>query len=195
MQSKINIFFIAAILLLINAIGFLLRYFQLEDYIIIAGFRFQVSLVLPFFFIFRKKHFNLLKEYFIKPVYKKYSVIFIWILIPILSLVPSLLVLKKITISDPYRFYELGLSSIADFPIYLIWNFPQLLLFVIFLFLSVEGRKFKFLVTTFITITLFLYQFIPIHDKILFNLDSVFSNYVPLVLLAIGVGILIKYFP
>ena len=194
MQIKINILSIVLAVFVVNAIGILLKYFGLDEYIIVAGFRFHLSLALPFFFIVRKKNFSFLKEYFSRPAYKKYAVIFIWLLVPILVLIPSLLLLKKISISDPYRFYELGLSSIIDYPIYLVWNLPQLFLFVIFLFLSIEGRRFKLLITTLLIILLFIYEFIPFKNKIVLSVNYVFSNYLPLIFAAVLIGILLKYF-
>jgi hypothetical protein len=193
-QTKINILPIVLVLAFVNAAGFLLKYYGLYEYITIAGFRFHLSLVLPFIIVFRKKHFHILKAYFLKPEHKKFSTIIIWLFIPILLFVPSLLLLKRITIADPYRFYELGLSSIIDYPIYLAWNLPQLFLFAMFLMFVVDGREFKPLFISSLIILLFVYEFIPLQNKIVLNINFIFTNYIPLILLAVLIGIIIKYF-
>ncbi len=194
MQTKLNILPIVLALVFVNVLGILLKYFQLDEYIIFAGFRFHLSLVLPFFFVVRQKHFSFLKNIFFKPTYKRYATIFIWLLIPILLLIPSLLFLKQIKVEDPYRFYELGMTSIIDYPIYLVWNLPQLFLFTLFLFLVIEGRKSKLLIVQSLIILLFIYEFVPIQNKIVLNTSFIFANYIPLILLAILIGIIIKYF-
>ena len=194
MQTKINISSIILIVVLVNAAGLLLKYFRLNEYIILGGFRFHLSLVIPFFFVARKKHFSFLKELFLKPSYKRYLPILIWVLVPVLITIPTLLVLKKATIDEPYRFYELGLSSIIDYPIYLVWNLPQLFLLSMFLSLVAEGRKQKLLITSSVIILLFLYEFIPIQNKIIVNINFIFANYIPIILIAIFVGIILKYF-
>ncbi len=194
MQAKINILSIILAVIFVNAAGLLLKYFELDEYIILAGFRFHLSLVIPFIFVARKKHFAFLKELFSKPSYKRYLPIFIWVLIPAIITIPTLLILNKAVIADPYRFYELGLSSIVDYPIYLFWNIPQLFLFTAFLFITIEGRKSKLLFSTALTILIFAYEFIPLQNKIDINIGYIFNNYVPLILIAIMIGIIFKYF-
>ena len=132
MQTKINILPIVLALVFVNVLGILLKYFQLDEYIIYCWI--QISLKPGFafhYYVVRQKHFHILKDIFLKPTYKRLCTIFIWLLIPILLLIPSLLFLKQIKVADPYRFYELGLTSIIDYPIYLVWNLPQLFLFAI----------------------------------------------------------------
>ena len=194
MQTKINILSIILIVIFVNATGLLLKYFKLDEYIIFAGFRFHLSLVIPFIFVIRKKHYSFLKELFLKPSYKRYIPILIWVLIPAVIVIPAIFILKKAVIADPYRFYELGLSSIIDYPIYLVWNFPQLFLFAAFLFLANKERKFKLLFSSILIILLFIYEFITLQNKTLINVNNIFYNYVPLIFSAIMIGMILKYF-
>ncbi len=65
---------------------------------------------------------------------------------------------------------------------------------MIFLFLLVEEKKYKIIIVAAITTLLFIYEFIPIQNKIAFSLNFILDNYVPLILFAILFGILIKNF-
>jgi hypothetical protein len=69
--EKKNVFWLIAAIALTNAAGILLRIFNLDTFIILAGFRFHISLLLPFIIVFRKRHFVTLKEAFAHPKYNK----------------------------------------------------------------------------------------------------------------------------
>ena len=87
---------------------------------------------------------------------------------PLLIEAGGLYILHKIEIGDPDYFYEFGISSIADYPIYLIWNFPQMILLYFFL-ISVSFRsRFRFITVAIVIFLLFGFEFVPI-DKILIH--------------------------
>ncbi len=195
MQSKINFSRLSLIVFLVNLIGFALKYFNLSEYIIIAGFRFHLSFVLPLLFVVKKRRINIIKEIIIHPSYKKFYILFFWILAPISLTLLSLFIFNKIKIADTYRFYELGLSSIIDYPIYLLWNLPQIILLGAFLSMAMHERKFKLLILFLLTASLFIYEFIPLNEEIIFSSNLIFSNILPVILIAAITGILIKYFP
>ncbi len=152
---------IILILITVNVIGILLKFFGLYTYFTLFGFRFQISLFLPVLILLREERKDFFINIFRNPSYKK-NLIFIYLLIvPVLILFVILFILKKVSVGDPEHFYEFGISSIIDFPVYLIWNSPQLALFFLFLILTVSASKFKFLLVAFIFIILFAYELIP----------------------------------
>jgi hypothetical protein len=149
-----------------NIAGVLLRYFKLDTYLILLGFRFQLSLCLPFIIIFKKTEISFYKQLFKEPAVKKNFFFISLILLPVIILSAILLILNKIHFGDPEYFFEFGLSSIADFPVYLIWNSIQLIMFFSFLIIVSSNSKYKFSSTIFNIIILFAYMFIPLNGKI-----------------------------
>ena len=176
-------------IILVNAAGILLRYFALDSYIIFVGFRFHLSFILPFFLILWNLNSEKLKQAFLHPDYNKAFQPLGWIFLPLIILLAALFLLKKAEIGDPDYFYEFGMSSIVDYPIYLIWNFPQLLMFAAFLILVQPSIKFRIIYTSLITFLLFAFEFIPL-GKAKFDLLDLTS----LLLTSIFVALLIKYF-
>ena len=57
--------------LTVNAAGLALRYFNLDTYVILIGFRFHISLIIPFFIVFRKDQLPFIKKVFVDPHHKR----------------------------------------------------------------------------------------------------------------------------
>ncbi|HKI79904.1 MAG TPA: hypothetical protein VKA26_15285 [Ignavibacteriaceae bacterium] len=189
MENKIKLFPLILAVLIVNAVGILLRSFNLAPYIIIIGFRFHISLVIPLLIVFRKNQLVLFKSIFVNPQHKRTALPLLWILIPLLLIIGSLYFLQYLNSADPEYFYEFGLSSIVDYPVYLIWNFPQLFAFFLFLILTFDFKNKKFINPFLFTILLFAFEFIPINTK-----NYNYFNLISLILVSISVGLIIKYF-
>ena len=164
MSRDIKFFHFIACILITDIAGFFLRFYKLDTYFILIGFRFHISLFLPFLLLLYKADLHYIKSFFISLPYKRYSVLFLIVIIPLLIIYLSLYASKNISVGNPDYFYEFGLSSIVDYPVYLIWNLPQL--FMIFLFLNSTKREYQFIKITLMVILLFAFEFIPIHEKI-----------------------------
>lgn len=150
--------------ILVNITGFLLKYNALDRYIIAGGFRFHLSLMLPFFIILlNNDNRKILKEYLADIKDRKYLLSISFVVIPAAILFLVLFILRSSDIADPDYFYELGLTSVIDFPVYFFWNLPQLLMLVLFLFISSRKLKYKMPVNFILLITLFIYEFIPLN--------------------------------
>ena len=176
-------------LVILNAAGVLLRIFNLDTYIILVGFRFHISFVLPLLIIFKKDQLHFIKELYVDPKHKRTALPLLWIILPLIIVAGALFLLKKIEIGDPEYFYEFGLSSIVDYPIYLIWNLPQIFCFFIFLALSatISSKNILFIFT--ISFLLFAFEFIPLNIK---SID--YYAIISLVLISLTIGLMIKYF-
>jgi hypothetical protein len=158
-MSKKKLFLLLLIFFSVNAAGFILKYFELNNYVILGGFRFHLSFVLPFIFILGKS-VHLIKSEILHPPFKNN-------LIPLLIIIITLVVSAVIIIffapriNEPEYFYEMGISSIIDFPVYLIWNAPQFLMLFIFLtFVSLTYNN--VLITSASVFLLFIYKFISL---------------------------------
>jgi len=173
----------------VNIAGIVLRYFNLDTYIIIVGFRFHLSFVLPFLIIFRTDQLTFIKKLFTEPHFKKTILPLLWILLPVVLIIAVLFLLKKINIGDPEYFYEFGLSSIVDYPIYLLWNFPQIIMLFIFLAVSSTLNNKNIITPFFFIVCIFLYEFIPIGSN-----GFTITGTISLILTAAVSGLLIKYF-
>ena len=164
MSRDIKFFHLIAGILITNVAGFFLRFYKLDTYVILIGFRFHISLFLPFLLLLYKADLHFIKSFFVSPLYKRYSIIIVIVIIPLLIIYLSLYFSKNISIGDPDYFYEFGLSSIVDYPVYLVWNLPQL--FMVFLFLNSVKQKNQFIKISLLVILLFAFEFIPIREKI-----------------------------
>ena len=114
--------------LAVSAAGIVLRYYNLDTYIIIIGFRFHISLILPFLIVFRKSQLSFIKQIFVAPHHKRTVLPLLWVLLPVIIVTGVLFLIHKIDIGDPDYFYEFGLSSIIDYPIYLLLEFSAVIL-------------------------------------------------------------------
>jgi hypothetical protein len=166
-QLKIKIPRLILSIILVNIIGLCLRYFNLNTYLIIFGFRLHLSLVLPFIIVFNSSFFPYIKSSLLRPEWKRYSFPLILIIFPILTVLTGLFLLQKIELGDPEYFYEFGISSIADFPIYLLWNLPQLIFFFFFLSSVVTASKFRLFFVALVISFLFTFELIPINKSII----------------------------
>ena len=162
MYNKLSFKLILFIIISVNALGYFLRYFEFDTYFILLGFRFHISLFLPLIFILKKELRTKIKKIFSDPGYKGKFLPLLWILIPILVISASPFITNIIKEGDPEYFYEFGLSSLFDYPVYLLWNFPQMALFCLFLVSACSGRKNKFLLSFSLTFSLFLFEFLPL---------------------------------
>ncbi len=188
MGKEYKIISIVIAVLLVNGMGIILRLNNLDPYIIILGFRFHISLIIPFFVVFRFADLGKLKQILLKPLYNKTLQPLLWIFIPFVVIVAVLYLWKNLEIGDPEYFYEFGLSSIFDLPVYFIWNLAQLLMFVSFLLL-IQPQKINWPLTSLIIILLFAFEFIPLGKE---NFDCL--NVAVLILSALNAGLLLKYF-
>jgi hypothetical protein len=163
---KKNIYIIVLLAALsVNIIGLLLRLLELPSYILILGFRFQLSLVLPFFFIANNLKISSIKKEYTNPAYKKnYPFILSVIIVPLIIFL-LLYLLEYITLSDPEYFYEFGLSSVVDLPVYLIWNSLQLMMFYFFIAYIADNIKYSFVFLFPVIILLFAYELIPLEGE------------------------------
>jgi hypothetical protein len=180
------------IIIFVNALGYFLRYFGYNTYFILIGFRFHIAFFLPFILILRKEGRIIFRQTFLEPRYKGKFLPLIWILIPLLVISVSPFLTEIIKQGDPEHFYEFGLSSLFDYPIYLIWNFPQLALFYLFLASAASGRKNKFSFIFPISFFLFVFEFLPV--KFNAELELNYSGLGALFLTAFICAILIKFF-
>ncbi|MHB8580170.1 MAG: hypothetical protein ACYDA4_09965 [Ignavibacteriaceae bacterium] len=188
-MEKKDLFWLIAAIAVTNAAGILLRIFNLDTFIILAGFRFHLSFFLPFIIFFRKSHLSTIKEAFVHPKYNKTFPQLVWILLPLVISLLLLYLNGHLEINDPDYFYEFGLSSIVDYPIYLIWNLPQLLLLASFLIIATQSNNEGYWKTSLIFVLLFSFEFIPVGRS---KID--FLNLFVLLFAGVSAGLLIKYF-
>jgi len=161
---------IIAIILLVNAAGVIFRIYELDPYITLIGFRFHLSLTIPLLFLvnkeYRKRAGYLMKH----PGQFKWSP-FVVIILSAAALYAALYFTDLVKLSDPDYYYELGLSSIIDLPVYLIWNLPHILIFTLFISAVTADKKAGYLLAFLIFILLFTYRLIPL-DKEKFDLTA-----------------------
>lgn len=189
MKYKVNAIRIILAVIFVNAVGFALKYFELNTFLILLGFRFHLSAVLPLLVVMKLEHLELVKESLLHPQYKNlFRLLSIILVMTILSFT-ALYITGKLEIGDPEYFYEFGLSSIADFPVYLIWNSFQL--FFLYQFLVIINKNFVsgFIPTFLVALSIFIYEFIPL-NKFIFDFEGISS----FVLLALTAAVVIKYF-
>ena len=189
MENRVRITTIFLIILITNAAGLLLKYYELDSYLIFAGFRFYLSLILPFLILYRNSRLSNIKEVLRHPAYNKTFQPLGWIFLPLIILLISLYLFKQIEIGDPDYFYEFGLSSIFDFPLYIIWNLPHLLMFALFLILIQPSIKSNYFFAFLIAISCFIFVFVPF-GKIKPDYFDIFS----LVSILASAVLVIKYF-
>jgi hypothetical protein len=104
-----------------------------------------------------------LKKSFLTPEWKRAFFPLLLIFLPLIIIAGGLYFSQNIDLGDPEYFYEFGISSIADYPIYLIWNFPQMILIFIFLVSVSYSVKFRFVGVATIILCLFAFELMPIN--------------------------------
>lgn len=168
MNNKKNFLLFFLVIIIVNAAGILLKYFQLDTYFIFIGFRFHLSLLISFLCILNYIDFASVKEMFIRPSKQRFVFILILSLLPLLFIPLDMFILKQFKVAEQDYFFEFGLSSIVDYPIYLIWNTPQLFMFFIFMNTIIPSPKYKFIKALLVIFFLFFYEIFPIDSKINF---------------------------
>lgn len=174
-MKKIPVSIYILLLFTLPVVNFALRFFNLPNYFFLAGFRFYGIIFLAGLFLFFYQGIEALKQSLQSISFKKLLRIFFSVLIPPIVIISTLFLLKKIELGDPDYFYELGLSSIVDFPIYFVWNFPQF--FILFTLLkTIElSFKLKILPNFLLLLLLFLPEFISL-PKFSFSIVSCISS-------------------
>ena len=162
---KKNIIFCFIAIIIVNAIGILLRYLGFDTYFILIGFRFQLSLFLPVLFISGKYSKDSIINIFRRPLYKRYFFFIYLIIVPLLILFAILFLLRKIEPGDPEYFYEFGISSIIDFPVYLVWNSIQLSFFFLFIIYLASKERLSLSIIFIAFVLLFVYELIPLKKE------------------------------
>ena len=158
MKSKEIIPVVIAVFI-VNAAGILLKIFELPAFFTLLGFRFHLSLVIPFLFISGRLDLEMIRKEFVSADYRKnYPYPVSLILLPFLITLVLYLV-NYVDIGDPEYFYEFGLSSLFDLPIYLVWNAPQLILFYFFILYLKEKIKLNNYMVFLVFVFLFLFEF------------------------------------
>lgn len=189
MEYKVSTARIFLAVFLVEAVGFALKYFELNTHVILLGFRFHVAAIIPFLTLIKKNHFNLFKESFIKPQFVRIVRIILTFIFTNILFISILLLFKKIEIGDPEYFYEFGLSSIVDYPIYLVWNSIQLMLLYFFFLIIQKSFKHSFIIILLVSILLFVYEFIPI-KKFILDYLTIGS----FLFMALIIAVMLKYF-
>lgn len=154
-----NISPIAGGLFSINILGYLLKIFELPVFLIFLGFRFHLCSIIFLLLLFHFRKEIEFKKYLADTNFKN-SRRSLSALVPSLILAAAAYFLKLIEFDEPDFFYELGLSSLADFPVYLVWNLPQLLL--LFLFFSLASNLFGKKIIFLLSPLLFLFEIAPL---------------------------------
>lgn len=188
-QKNLAAFLILILIILINAAGYLLRFFSYDTYFIFLGFRFHISILLFIFLLSDKEFLSFLKKLLIKPgSFNLLNMLFL-ILFPALIIGGVLLLMKEIRIAKPDNFYELGISSLIDYPIYLIWNFSNIAAVVAVILFSVSMKKKKIISSAFV--------FFLIYFSEVIQTEFEKFDYFPLisfVLFSLSIGLLINRF-
>lgn len=193
MDFKLNSGRIILVLFVVNLSGAALRYFNFDTFFFLLGFRFHISFLLPFILLFNKEQIPLITELFRNPVYKKNFIFIFWLIFPLLIISIVYYFFFNLDINDPDYFYEFGLSSIVDYPVYLIWNLPQLFMLIIILTLFSEKRN-KIFIVFLIIFSLFLFEFIPFKEKELSLSEINFINITAFIFAGLILSVLINYY-
>ena len=188
MEYKVSTIRFLLALILVNAIGFALKYYELDIFIILLGFRFHLSAVIPLLVVIKKEHISLVKDSFLHPPFTHFGRVILTFLFTNLLFLSVLFLTNKFEIGDPEYFYEFGLSAIADYPIYLVWNSIQLILLYLFFLIIQKSFKNSFFIILLSAILIFAYEFIPL-KKMIFNYESIAA----FLLLCLTIAVTIKF--
>jgi hypothetical protein len=151
-------------LLITNAAGYCLKFFKLDDYLILLGFRLKLCFILPALFFIGGGSLSLLKNTVLTSFKNKFLLQSVLFILPLIIFTGLFYLTGKIDLGDPEYFYEFGLSSIFDLPVYFIWNLPQLLCFVLIIKLIASSGGSKFSAMLF-AVLIFSYRFIPVKGE------------------------------
>lgn len=183
-MKKISIPIYLLLIVLLSGVNILLRFFNLPNYFFFIGFRFYGITLLAMIFLYFYGGSEVWKESLLSFSFKKFLRYIIFLLIPPAIIIGGLFLLNKIELGDPDFFYELGLSSIVDFPIYFIWNLPQF--FILYTFLQSIEASFRLkIVPNFIILFFFFLPEFLSFPKISFNIFSIINFAVVLLTLTL----------
>jgi len=154
--------------ILVNAAGITLRYFELDTYFIFVGFRFHLGCILPFILLLRKENISELWESLRKPLFRKKIIPVFWLFSSLAVVFIVLYFLRGIKPGDPDYFYEFGLSSVFDYPLYLAWNFPQMCMLFMVLTVFAGGGNIPFIKVFTGLVLLFGFEFVPLGSEFSF---------------------------
>lgn len=186
-QKNLSAFIV--LIFIINAADYLLRFFSYDTFFIFLGFRFHLSIFLFIFLLADNKFVSFIKEMSSKPgSFNLLNMCFI-ILLPALIIGGALLLMKEIRIAKPDNFYELGISSLIDYPIYLIWNFPNLAAVIAVILFYVSGLKKKIIPTASTFFLIYISEVIPIEFE---KFD--YFPFISFVMFSLSIGFLIERF-
>lgn len=158
-----DIFISISAVTLAVVIQFALLLFDLPTLFIFLGFRFHiVSLIFFVTFLFIHNQTLLIEKIKFSSFKGLFPYSSFTLLIMVLILV-SLYFTKNAKFDEPELFYEIGLSSIIDFPLYFLWNLPQFLILLLFLKFFQERVHSNFIICFIIVSILFSPQLILIN--------------------------------
>lgn len=161
-------------LFILPGLNFALRFFNLPNYFFFIGFRLYGIILLAGIFLYFLGGKELWMQSILSFSVKKFCRYIFFVFIPPLIIIGSLFILNKIELGDPDYFYELGLSSIVDFPIYFIWNLPQF--FILFTLMQTVESSFRLkILPNFILLMFFFSPELLTFPKISFNVFSIIS--------------------
>ncbi|MFA4923755.1 MAG: hypothetical protein WC557_06140 [Ignavibacteriaceae bacterium] len=173
-MKKIPVSIYLLLLFCLSGVNFALRYFNLPNYFFVIGFRFYWIIFLTGIFLLFYQGFETFKHALLSFSFKKFSRFIIFVLIPPVVIIGTLFLLNKIEIGDPDYFYELGLSSLVDFPVYFTWNFPQF--FILFTLLQTVESSFRLkILPNFLLLLFFFSSELLSFPKISFDVFSTLS--------------------
>ncbi len=183
-MKKIPVSIYLLLLFILASLNFALRYFNLPNYFIIIGFRFYGIIFLTGVFLIFFNGVEPLKNSLLSFSFQKFLRMFLFVLLPPIIIIGGLFLQNKIELGDPDYFYELGLSSIVDFPIYFIWNFPQFLILFSLLHTVESSFRLKILPNFLLLFFFFAPEFLSL-PKITFNIFSIISYVLLLLTIAL----------
>jgi len=165
--KKINPYILFLLFLVSTlGIGYLLKIVEYENIFGLIGFRFYLPLVIPIVLMFSLGDIKIFEK-----IIKQFRFQGFWIILVILFIFlaagSSFYFIEEIKFKEPDFFYELGLSSLIDYPMYLVWNSPLLFfVFVIYKYIKVTLKfgiiYLLLLLFAIITIELFSFSFAEI---------------------------------
>lgn len=171
-----KIIYIFSLIVFTNGLSYLLTINELNPFFYLIGFRFYVFVIPIVIIIYleRKNLGDLFKEEFLNKNFIKKYIIVLWTFSPIILILTVGFLFKLIELNDPEYFYELGLSSIIDYPIYLIWNLPQILI-LSFFFRIISNKNLSTIIIVLIT-SIFLFSSEVINfNNLQFNYEVLYS--------------------
>ena len=183
-MKKLPVLIYLLLLFIPAGLNFILRYFSLPNYYFVIGFRFYGIIFLAGVFLLLYQGIEPFKQVLASFSLKNFFRFILFVLLPPVLIIGLLFFLKKIEIGDPDYFYELGLSSIVDFPIYFVWNFPQL--FILYTLLQTVESSFRLKILPNFLLLLFFFsaEFFSF-PKITFNFFTIISYVLLLLTIAL----------